>query len=225
MKCLRCGHEWTPRTNAIPDRCPKCTSEKWNVAPPAAAKCAKCGHEWQPRIEPKRCAKCLTKYWRGETTANPTPTTNETPPAPNIVVPSTAPQTKPLMKCPKCSYEWSARTDNPKNCPKCKAPLDGTPRVSAALGKVFAKRLAAMAKPIAPIEKPCDLLAAYEWTGPRRGWIGPDTSVVVANTDGLDPDEHYPVLETVPAPMSEASNNNFVLRGWVHMNHPLQDNP
>ncbi|MGD9157207.1 MAG: hypothetical protein PVG39_02250 [Desulfobacteraceae bacterium] len=27
------------------------------------------------------------------------------------------------MKCPLCNYEWRARVDNPKECPKCKRYL------------------------------------------------------------------------------------------------------
>ena len=27
-------------------------------------------------------------------------------------------------KCPRCSYEWEARKENPKECPKCKKRLD-----------------------------------------------------------------------------------------------------
>jgi predicted Zn-ribbon and HTH transcriptional regulator len=29
MKCLQCGHEWTPRVNN-PKCCPKCISPHWN---------------------------------------------------------------------------------------------------------------------------------------------------------------------------------------------------
>lgn len=28
------------------------------------------------------------------------------------------------MKCYKCSYEWKARLENPKSCPRCKTRFD-----------------------------------------------------------------------------------------------------
>lgn len=37
LKCLRCGHEWTPRKPEV-RQCPRCKSAYWNVAP------AKGGH-------------------------------------------------------------------------------------------------------------------------------------------------------------------------------------
>ena len=30
LKCLRCLHEWHPRTTKMPARCPKCNSPYWN---------------------------------------------------------------------------------------------------------------------------------------------------------------------------------------------------
>ena len=30
FKCLRCTHEWFPRSNKLPVLCPKCKSAKWN---------------------------------------------------------------------------------------------------------------------------------------------------------------------------------------------------
>lgn len=30
VKCLRCGHEWTPRIATRPRRCPNCTSPYWH---------------------------------------------------------------------------------------------------------------------------------------------------------------------------------------------------
>ena len=31
---------------------------------------------------------------------------------------------KTNYKCPKCNYEWIARIDEPKACPRCKTRLD-----------------------------------------------------------------------------------------------------
>ena len=28
--CKRCKHPWTPRSNKLPAKCPKCTSRYWN---------------------------------------------------------------------------------------------------------------------------------------------------------------------------------------------------
>ncbi len=30
LQCNRCYHEWIPRTEKTPDRCPKCISPYWN---------------------------------------------------------------------------------------------------------------------------------------------------------------------------------------------------
>jgi predicted Zn-ribbon and HTH transcriptional regulator len=29
-----------------------------------------------------------------------------------------------IMKCKRCGYEWEARKEEPKECPRCKARLD-----------------------------------------------------------------------------------------------------
>jgi len=29
-RCDRCGHEWTPRSEAVPIACPRCKSPYWN---------------------------------------------------------------------------------------------------------------------------------------------------------------------------------------------------
>ena len=29
-QCLRCGHEWLPRTATVPKQCPACKSRYWN---------------------------------------------------------------------------------------------------------------------------------------------------------------------------------------------------
>ena len=29
-RCLKCGHYWTSKEDALPTKCPKCSSEKWN---------------------------------------------------------------------------------------------------------------------------------------------------------------------------------------------------
>ncbi len=31
-QCNRCGHEWVPRTEGVPARCPKCKTPYWNKA-------------------------------------------------------------------------------------------------------------------------------------------------------------------------------------------------
>lgn len=30
LHCLRCGHNWIPRKETPPKRCPKCNSPYWN---------------------------------------------------------------------------------------------------------------------------------------------------------------------------------------------------
>ena len=35
-RCERCGHEWVPRTGAVPRVCPKCKSAYWDVPKMAA---------------------------------------------------------------------------------------------------------------------------------------------------------------------------------------------
>lgn len=31
IKCLRCGHEWYPRSTKLPVTCSKCRSPFWNI--------------------------------------------------------------------------------------------------------------------------------------------------------------------------------------------------
>ncbi len=33
VKCLRCGHKWTPRVEGRPKACPACKSYRWNKPP------------------------------------------------------------------------------------------------------------------------------------------------------------------------------------------------
>src|SRR5262249_12494192 len=42
VKCLRCGHEWTPRIDRRPRQCPNCHQAKWDV-PAWAGKVGKSG--------------------------------------------------------------------------------------------------------------------------------------------------------------------------------------
>lgn len=30
LRCLRCGHEWYPRSSELPGTCPKCKSPYWD---------------------------------------------------------------------------------------------------------------------------------------------------------------------------------------------------
>ena len=30
LKCLRCGHAWTPRVQRPPQSCPRCKSYEWH---------------------------------------------------------------------------------------------------------------------------------------------------------------------------------------------------
>lgn len=126
-----------------------------------------------------------------------------------------------MMECPKCFYAWAPKVDNPKNCPKCKADLS-----TVRPGKKYAKRLAAMAGPVVPyVGTPelvseggmrlTTLLATYEWTGERNGDFGLDPASVTTDIDDLNPEEHYPVLEVIPGPMSELPHNDYILRGWI----------
>jgi len=43
LRCLRCGHEWFPRSEKLPDVCGKCKSPYWNkkVAFPSISKASK----------------------------------------------------------------------------------------------------------------------------------------------------------------------------------------
>lgn len=33
LRCLRCGHEWVPRVDYRPRRCPNCASPAWHKPP------------------------------------------------------------------------------------------------------------------------------------------------------------------------------------------------
>ena len=31
LECMKCGHIWIPRSDKLPDVCPKCKRYEWNV--------------------------------------------------------------------------------------------------------------------------------------------------------------------------------------------------
>ncbi len=33
LKCVKCGHEWLPRSSKMPKACPKCKHYDWNKTP------------------------------------------------------------------------------------------------------------------------------------------------------------------------------------------------
>jgi len=38
FKCLRCNHDWHPRSNQVPLRCGECKSPYWNKPPKKGTK-------------------------------------------------------------------------------------------------------------------------------------------------------------------------------------------
>jgi len=34
LRCLRCRHQWLPRSSTLPKVCPRCKSTKWDVPKP-----------------------------------------------------------------------------------------------------------------------------------------------------------------------------------------------
>lgn len=66
-KCLRCDHEWLPRSPNKSVLCPKCRSNCWDKPKFRGFKnkCLRCEYEWYPRRSNrvKACPKCRSSYW------------------------------------------------------------------------------------------------------------------------------------------------------------------
>jgi Primosomal protein N'' (replication factor Y) - superfamily II helicase len=94
LKCSICAHEWTPRKEDVPSKCPKCRSMRWNNRFDPLRACRRCGHEWLSRTaDPTKCPSCQSVKWDSE---------------------------KETSECRKCGHQWIAKGDTlPRKCPKC----------------------------------------------------------------------------------------------------------
>ena len=98
--CNQCDHEWLPRTDKIPERCPKCDSHNWNDKKLNQFMCRRCGFVWRNKVEdPKKCPRCFSTKWNEMTFK---------------------------LQCKRCGHKWMST--NPegskgvKVCPVCKSP-------------------------------------------------------------------------------------------------------
>lgn len=168
---------------------------------PTMLECVKCGHRWPN--ETRKCPNCQTRRWNGTPASTPQSLT-----APVL------PDPKPRMKCSKCSYEWNPKVDSPKNCPNCKAPFTLTAGKKTPWG--IPKRLAVAHGPVT-LDGPEGLPEVCDWTGLRiRHTVDADLPNILTDITGLGENEHYPVFEQIPAPMSRpTSDGSYILRGWI----------
>ena len=98
--CNQCDHEWLPRTDRVPERCPRCDSRDWNGEKMNQFLCKRCGFVWRNKVDnPKKCPKCFSTKWNDITFK---------------------------LQCKRCGHKWM--TSNPKGsegikvCPSCKSP-------------------------------------------------------------------------------------------------------
>ena len=93
LVCSRCSYRWVQRKDALPKRCPRCRSVKWNE-PDLRVTCLRCGHSWNSHDgSPKRCPKCGSHQW-------------------NVPLRT--------FKCLRCGNVWESKgSRSPKRCPAC----------------------------------------------------------------------------------------------------------
>lgn len=98
--CNQCDHEWLPRTDKTPERCPRCDSRDWNGEKMNQFLCKRCGFVWRNKVDnPKKCPNCFSAKWNDITFK---------------------------LQCKRCGHKWM--TSNPKGsegikvCPSCKSP-------------------------------------------------------------------------------------------------------
>ena len=98
--CNQCDHEWLPRTDKTPERCPKCDSHNWNDKKLNQFMCRRCGFVWRNKVDnPKKCPNCFSTKWNEMTFK---------------------------LQCKRCGHKWmSTNPDGSKGikvCPVCKSP-------------------------------------------------------------------------------------------------------
>ena len=98
--CNQCDHEWIPRTDKTPERCPKCDSHDWNGEKLHQFMCKRCGFVWRNKVDnPKKCPNCFSTKWN-ETTFK--------------------------LQCKRCGHKWMSTnpdgSEGVKVCPACKSP-------------------------------------------------------------------------------------------------------
>ena len=94
LRCGVCSHEWIPRKEMTPLKCPKCRSMRWNNDFDPSKRCRRCGHEWLSRSEePAKCPSCQSVKWDSDVD---------------------------VSRCRRCGHEWVAKGDSkPRKCPGC----------------------------------------------------------------------------------------------------------
>lgn len=94
--CYRCGHLWMPKTEAVPRRCPRCHSSRWDVPERKLRLCKFCGTEFQMDSLGDPCPSCGRRQDEGLTDRS--------------------------LRCNQCDYEWRRKLEAlPKTCPMCRS--------------------------------------------------------------------------------------------------------
>lgn len=93
--CYRCGHYWNLRGEAMPKRCPRCRSSRWDVPEERQIRCS-CGMTWT-LTDSKQCCPSCGKGVRGV-------------------------QVLTKLHCNRCEYDWFPRSATmPTRCPLCRS--------------------------------------------------------------------------------------------------------
>jgi hypothetical protein len=111
-ECAECGHSWF--SAAIPGRCAKCKSRKWNGVKSGATKPAKMIIERPKPVEVPRAIAT-------EEASNPEPESEKI----EVEIQPEKPKKKKLKPCPRCdsvTIEWGTM----RRCTECRQnwPLD-----------------------------------------------------------------------------------------------------
>lgn len=121
LHCSQCDHEWLPRGDGHPLRCPACRSAKWDQPRTHTFTCHRCGAVWRNRSEhPERCPACRSTKWD-------------------------EPAYK--LQCRRCGHRWIPREGRTsadiRICPACKSDKWNEPPViqtCASCGRHFISR-------------------------------------------------------------------------------------
>jgi len=120
--CMKCKHQWTPRTVSEPRQCPSC--HRWDWKEPGErllsqfCTCHQCGKEWMSKPQgenekPKHCPKCRSQYWDDE---------NYIVKQKNIFTCLRCPPTGRMVAGEVERRWWMSRLDHPRVCPNCHSP-------------------------------------------------------------------------------------------------------
>lgn len=121
LHCNQCDHDWLPRSDSRPERCPSCRSSRWDEERDHTFTCYRCGNVWRNRTDhPERCPSCRSLKWD-------------------------VPAYK--LQCRRCGHRWTTRggktSEDVRICPSCKSDKWNEPpsiQTCASCGRFFISR-------------------------------------------------------------------------------------